>query len=73
MIGGTVIGIQGENASQFSDMYRSVQEIHSKNPSNMRGVTVNKTIMMGPQNYIWAQYSFYDIYSHQYLGGGIFK
>ncbi len=75
-IGGTIIGIQGEKASQFIDMYRDVQNnylnIHSKNPANMEGVTVNKTIMMGPNNYIWSQYSFYDIHSHKYLGGGIF-
>jgi hypothetical protein len=76
LIGGTIIGIQGEKASQFIDMYRDVQNnylnIHSKNPANMEGVTVNKTIMMGPNNYIWSQYSFYDIHSHKYLGGGIF-
>lgn len=76
LIGETIIGIQGEKASQFIDMYRDVQNnylnIHSKNPANMEGVTVNKTIMMGPNNYIWSQYSFYDIHSHKYLGGGIF-
>lgn len=77
MIGGTVIGIQGENAKGFISMYRNVQEnylnMHSQTPNNMKGVTVNKTIMMGPNNYIWSQYSFYDIYSHRYLGGEIFK
>ncbi len=27
----------------------------------------------GPNNYMWSQYSFYDIYSHRYLGGEILK
>ncbi|GEM_PF-2422274 len=77
IIGGTVIGIEGEKASQFINMYNEVQDnymnMHSKDPGNMKGVTVNKTMMIGPQNYIWSQYSFYDIYSHRYLGGGTFN
>ena len=77
MLGSTTISIENSIAKGFLEMYRNVQskyiDIHSNNPSNMKGITVNIDMIKGPQNHIWSRYSFYDINTHRYLGGRTFE
>ncbi|NML69565.1 RHS repeat-associated core domain-containing protein [Chryseobacterium sp. RP-3-3] len=76
-VGGITIALEKYQAGEFVNMYKSVkknyQNIHDSHPSTYSGITVNRTIIIGPQNHIWSQYSFYDISTHKYLGGQTFE
>ncbi|WP_228401798.1 DUF6443 domain-containing protein [Chryseobacterium sp. PMSZPI] len=76
-LGASTIALENYQTGEFLDMYKNIQsnyfDIHSKNPNNMKGITVNIDMIKGPQNHIWTKYSFYDIYSHRYLGGRTFE
>ena len=76
-VGASTIALENYQAGQFLEMYRNIQssyiDMHSKNPGNMSGITVNIDMIKGPQNHIWSKYSFYDIKTHRYIGGRVFE
>ncbi|MBD3907373.1 hypothetical protein, partial [Chryseobacterium muglaense] len=76
-LGSTTISIENSKAKDFLGMYRNIQnnyiDLHSKNPTNMKGITVNIDMIKGPQNHVWSRYRFYDIFTHRYLGGETFE
>ncbi|WP_317174674.1 RHS repeat domain-containing protein [Chryseobacterium antibioticum] len=77
VLGSTTIMLESANAKNFLEMYQDVRsnydDMHAKFPVNMKGITVNLDMIVGPQNHIWSRYSFYDISTHRYLGGRTFE
>lgn len=70
---GTAILNESLKLSQILDIYKDAnkkyQQIHSKNPGNSKGVTVNVNVVIGSSGG-YTKMSIYDISTHRYLSRG---
>lgn len=71
---GTAISNESARMGQVLDIYKGAnkkyENLHSGNPGQSKGVTVNVNVVIGTNGGGYTNISIYDISTHRYLNGG---
>ncbi|MDR6485903.1 RHS repeat-associated protein [Chryseobacterium vietnamense] len=71
---GTSLRMEGDRFGQIMDIYKNASyrydQLHKKNTSLDKGVTVNVNVVVGTNGGGYTNIMIYDISTHRYLSGG---